>query len=94
MREEYQKEYYRRRREYKDRTISCIWCQVIQTPRDVLARIENPVGSRIMIPKKKSPYLFKYGYLKFRDKNGLLYKLYEDEIILMFEKSISWETNT
>ena len=92
MREEYQKEYYRRRREYKRRRISCVWVQVVCVPRDEIARIENPVGTRIMLNKKKSPYLWKYGYLKFRDKNGLQYKLYEDEIILMCEKSFSWKT--
>jgi hypothetical protein len=65
--------------------ISCIWIQVISTPVDPIAAKEHIVGSRKMVGKKYAPYLWKFGFLRFKTDKGEEYKLYEDEIVLVNE---------
>jgi len=67
------------------RRISCIWIQVTQMPKDPISQIEFPQGTRLILNKKKFPYLYKYGYLRFKRKSGLC-KLYQDEIEVIVEK--------
>lgn len=59
--------------------ISCIQVQITQTPTDPIARINFPVGSRMVIPKKKWPYFVKFGFLKMK-KDDLVFTLYIEEV--------------
>jgi hypothetical protein len=72
----------------KTNKISCIWIQVTTTPRDPLSAIEFPIGTRVMLNKKKFPYLYKYGYLWFKRQDQIC-KLYEDEIEVIVERRYS-----
>lgn len=59
--------------------ISCIMVQITQVPTDPIARLNFPVGSRLVIPKKKWPYFTKFGFLKMK-KLDLEFTLYIDEV--------------
>lgn len=73
--------------------ISCVWIQVISLPRDPIALREQPIGSRLMVEKKKAPYLWKFGFLRFKTSSGEEYKLYEEEIVLVNEKYLDKEND-
>ena len=70
---------------HKTKKVSCVWIQVITTPRDPLSAIEFPMGTRVILNKKKFPYLYKYGYLWFKRQDQIC-KLYSDEIEVVVEK--------
>jgi hypothetical protein len=69
----------------RSRKVSCIWIQVTQQPQDPIARIEFPIGTRIICNKKKFPYLYKYGFLRFKKPAGEC-KLYFEEFEVIVEK--------
>ncbi len=75
----------------KTNKISCIWIQVISTPRDLNSQKEFVVGSRVILNKKKFPYLYKFGFLRFPRPTGEC-KLYQDEIEVVVEKKYEEQT--
>lgn len=67
--------------------ISCILAQITQTPTDPIAKENFPIGSRLVIPKKKWPYFTKFGFLKMK-KDDLVFTLYIDEIEFIVVKKL------
>ena len=72
--------------------ISCIMVQLTSEQTNPIVRANFPIGSRIVIPKKKWPYFTKFGFLKMKDKNGLTFTLYVDEVDFIVEKKIFTQT--
>jgi hypothetical protein len=71
--------------------ISCIMVQITSTPTDPIVRANFPIGSRIVIPKKKWPYFTKFGKLKMK-KLDMEFTLYIDEVEFIVEKKIETQT--
>lgn len=71
--------------------ISCIMVQITQVPTDPIARLNFPVGSRLVIPKKKWPYFIKFGFLRMK-KLDLEFTLYIDEVEFIVIKKLDTQT--
>lgn len=69
---------YRKNRTY-------IMIQVTKLPKDLEARKECPLGSRLFINKKKYPYLIKLGRIQIK-KDNKTFVLYDDEVEIIIVK--------
>jgi hypothetical protein len=70
--------------------ISCILAQIVDVPSDPIARANIPLGSRIIIPKKKWPYFVKFEKLRMK-KDDLIFTLYKEEVEFIVVRKIESE---
>lgn len=71
--------------------ISCIMVQITSEPTDPIAKSNFPIGSRLVIPKKKWPYFTKFGKLTMK-KLDLEFTLYIDEVEFIVIKKLDTQT--